>query len=133
MIAIRFHINPLIRIAEEESLDYFYRMGGGNCYPGYDNWHALALVLVVYFEQELKEQFPQEDYFGWISWRMKDDCMYLVDRLRSKVVEEGANIPEYIEWADKHVMKGLYAEPSRFPEWQQFKDRLFKVVEPIVK
>ena len=57
MIAISFHRNPLIRIAEEESLDYFYRMGGGNCYPGYDNWHALALVLVVYFEKICKNEF----------------------------------------------------------------------------
>ena len=131
MITISFHRNPLIRIAEEKALDYFYRMGGGNCYPSYDNWHALALVLVVYFEQDLRGKIPDDEYFSWISWRMLYDCQDLVDRLRYKIVDDGADVFEFIEWADNHVMKGLYAEASRFPEWQTFKDRLFDVVEPV--
>lgn len=133
MITISFHRNPLIRIAEEESLDYFYRMGGGNCYPGYDNWHALALVLVVYFEKDLQERIPHEEYFDWISYRMREECLVLVDRLRNKIVDDGVDVSEYTEWADNHVLNGLYAEPSRFPEWQTFKDRLFNAVELVSK
>lgn len=133
MITISFHRNPLIRIAEEESLDYFYRMGGCNCYPGYDNWHALALVLVVCFEKRLLEQVPGENCLSWISWDMVDGCQDLIDRLRTKIVDEEVDVPEYIEWADKFVIEGLYAEPSRFPEWQEFKARLFEVVELVSK
>ena len=124
MITISFATNPLIRIAEQTSLDYFYRMGGGNCYSGYDNWHALALVVFLYHEKDnsvLTRVLEKEDWIDYALWCKCDD---LVQKVRSELQGVETDVSEYIDWADKHVVTGIYANPSRKNEWDDFKAKM---------
>ena len=124
MVVTNCTANPLIRVAQNTALDYFYRMGGGNCYGGYDNWHALALVVFLYHEKDncvLTQSLESEDWIDYSLWWKCDD---LVQKVRSELQDVEADVADYIDWADKYVVTGLYANPSRKHEWDEFKAKL---------
>lgn len=121
--------NPLIRIAQNTALDYFYCMGGSNCYSGYDNWHAVALVLFLYHEKDNDEITQTMEYEDWIHYGLWSGCEDLILSIQSELSGIEADVCDYIEWADQFVVSGLYADASRKNEWDEFKSKLANLID----